>query len=96
MIAIGSVFVHLTIHPQSYKVRGIAIQIMEATAASLRQLVSLMLREALAALLVEEKSTPVKSALVKEEDEKPNIDMQRRYYYTAVARRQLQEKKMIH
>jgi len=52
---------------------------MEAAAVSLPQLVSMMLRETLTALLIKEKSAPIKSALVKGEDENPNVDMQRRY-----------------
>ena len=46
---------------------------------SLPQLVSMMLRETLTALLIKERSAPIKSALVKGEDENPNVDMQRRY-----------------
>jgi len=78
-LQIGFVFVHLAIHSQSSKVRRIAIQTIESAVASLQQLVSLMLREALTASLIKEQSGPGKSALVREEVEKPAVDMQRRY-----------------
>lgn len=78
-LQIGSVLVHLAIHSQSSEVRRIAIQTIEAAVASLQHLVSLMLREALTASLIKEKSAPVKTAVLREEAEKPAVDMQRRY-----------------
>ena len=45
----------------------------------LPQLVSLILREALTASLIKEKSAPVKSVPVRDEVEKPAVDKQRRY-----------------
>ncbi|KAG2121247.1 armadillo-type protein [Suillus clintonianus] len=77
-LQIGSVFVHLSIHSQSSEVRRLAIQTIEAAVALLPQLVILILREAMTASLIKEKSAAVKSAPVREETEKP-VDKQRRY-----------------
>ncbi|OJA10082.1 hypothetical protein AZE42_06300 [Rhizopogon vesiculosus] len=76
-LQIGSVLVHLAIHSQSSESRRMVIQTIENAAASLRQLVSLILREALTATLIKDKS--VNSTPVREEAEKPVVDMQRRY-----------------
>lgn len=78
-LQIGSVFIHLAVHSQSSEVRRTAIQTVETAVASLRQLVGLVLREALTASLIKEMSAPVKSTPVKDETEKPAVDMQRRY-----------------
>ncbi|KAG2158689.1 armadillo-type protein [Suillus bovinus] len=77
-LQIGSVFVHLSIHSQSSEVRRTAIQTIEAAVQLLPQLVIPILREALTASLIKEKSAVVKSASVTEETEKPAPDNQRR------------------
>ncbi|KIK38679.1 hypothetical protein CY34DRAFT_809070, partial [Suillus luteus UH-Slu-Lm8-n1] len=78
-LQIGSVFVHLSIHSHSSEVRRAAIQTIEAAVQSLPHLVIPILREALTASLIKDKSTAVKSAPVKEETEKPAPDNRRRY-----------------
>jgi hypothetical protein len=78
-LQIGSVFVHLSIHSHSSEVRRAAIQTIETAVQSLPQLVIPILREALTASLIKDKSTAVKSAPVKEETEKPAPDNRRRY-----------------
>jgi hypothetical protein len=78
-LQIGSVFVHLSIHSQSSEIRKVAIQTIEAAVQSLPQLVIPILREALTASLIKERSAPVKSAPLKEETEKPAPDNRRRY-----------------
>ncbi|KAG1774599.1 armadillo-type protein [Suillus placidus] len=78
-LQIGSVFVHLSVYSQSSEVRRAAIQSIEAAVQLLPRLVIPVLREALTASLIKEKSAAVKSAPVKEETEKPAPDNQRRY-----------------
>jgi hypothetical protein len=78
-LQIGSVFVHLSIHSQSSEVHRAAIQTIEAAVQLLPQLVIPILREALTASLIKEKSAAVKSAPAKEEAEKPAPDNRRRY-----------------
>ncbi|KAG1734519.1 armadillo-type protein [Suillus lakei] len=78
-LQIGSVLVHLSIHSQSSEVRRTALQTIEAAVALLPQLVIPILREALTASLIKEKSAAIKSAPVREETEKPAPDNQRRY-----------------
>ncbi|KAG2115671.1 armadillo-type protein [Suillus cothurnatus] len=63
----------------SSEVRKVAIQTIEAAVQSLPQLVIPILREALTASLIKERSAPVKSAPLKEETEKPVPDNRRRY-----------------
>ncbi|KAG1832884.1 armadillo-type protein [Suillus subalutaceus] len=63
----------------SSEVRRVAIQTIEAAVQLLPQLVIPILREALTASLIKEKSAAVKSAPVKEETEKPAPDSRRRY-----------------
>ncbi|KAG1831619.1 armadillo-type protein [Suillus variegatus] len=77
-LQLGSVFIHLSIHSQSSEVRRIAIQTIEAAVQSLPQLVISILREALTASLIKEKSAVVKNASVTEETEQPAPDNQRR------------------